>query len=180
MIEVKGRISNISVDYLGRNTLLTLAVPDDPNVFVLNDFLGFDLSIKISKYREKRSLDANAYAWVLMSKIADAINSSKDDVYEEMLNRYGVFYKDGNGYVVVTVKSSVNMSTIYGHWRKIKDVDGFSSYMMVKGSSEYDTAEMAKFIDGVIYEAKALGIETETPKEIERMKNLWQKNSGRS
>lgn len=178
MIDVKGKISSVSVDYYRQQTLLTLAIPEKPEIF--NELLDTDLSIKLSKYRERRSLDANAYAWVLMSKIADAVNSSKEDVYETMLNRYGVFYQDDNGYVVVTVKSNVDMSAIYGHWRKIKDIDGFSSYMMIKGSSEYNTEEMAHFIDGVIYEAKALGIETETPDEIERMKNIWQKNSGRS
>ena len=36
------------------------------------------LSIKAVKYRKKRSLDANAYAWVLMSKIAAVLNTSKE------------------------------------------------------------------------------------------------------
>jgi hypothetical protein len=45
---------------------------------------------------------------------------------------------------------------------------------MIKGSSEYDTAEMAKFIDAVVLEAKELGIETLPPAELERMKSLWQ------
>ena len=48
------------------------------------------LSIKVVKYRKKRSLDANAYMWVLLSKIAEVIHSNKDDVYIEMLSRYGV------------------------------------------------------------------------------------------
>lgn len=44
---------------------------------------------------------------------------------------------------------------------------------MIKGSSEYDTAEMAHFIDSIVEEAKELGIETSTPDELERMKQEW-------
>ena len=178
MIDTRGKLSGISVDYLRNETLITLTVPDKPAAF--NDILNVDLAVKLSKYRERRSLDANAYAWVLMSKIADAVESSKDDIYEEMLNRYGVFYQDENGYIVVTVKSSVDISTLQGHWRRYKENGAFTSYIMIKGSSEYDTAEMSRFIDGVVYEAKQLGIETETPDEIERLKALWQKNCGQS
>ena len=43
------------------------------------------------------------------------------------------------------------------------------------GSSTYNTAEMARFIDGIVSEARWLGIETMTPAEIERMKTAWGK-----
>jgi hypothetical protein len=35
---------------------------------------------------------------------------------------------------------------------------------------------MARFVDGVVFEAKALGIETATPEELERMKQQWNLN----
>lgn len=178
MVDAKGKITSISVDYRKQQTLVTFALSEKPEAF--NNLMDVDLSVKVAKYREKRSLDANAYAWVLMSKIADAVNSSKDEIYEIMLNRYGVFYEDDDGFVIITIKSSLDVSRIYGHWRKLREEGKFTSYIMIKGSSDYDTAEMSKFIDGVVYEAKALGIETETPEEIERLKALWQKNSGRS
>ena len=44
---------------------------------------------------------------------------------------------------------------------------------MIKGSSEYDTGEMSRFIDGVISECKELGIQTMTPDEIEELKQKW-------
>lgn len=131
------------------------------------------LRIKAVKYKEKRSLDANAYAWVLMTKIADVVSTSKEEVYEDMLRRYGYIYEDDEGYITVTVKKSVDMSKIDGHWKFIKDNGKFASYMMIKGSSEYDTAEMSRFIDRIVEEAKDLGIETLTPAELERMKNEW-------
>ena len=41
-------------------------------------------------------------------------------------------------------------------------------------SSEYDTREMAIFIDGIVSEAQALGIDTRTPEELAEMKSLWE------
>jgi hypothetical protein len=42
-----------------------------------------------------------------------------------------------------------------------------------KGSSEFDTKEMSIFIDGIVSEAKELGIQTDTPDQIAKMKALW-------
>jgi hypothetical protein len=47
---------------------------------------------------------------------------------------------------------------------------------MIKGSSEYDTAEMARFIDRIVEEAKELDIETLPEAEVERLKALWSSN----
>ena len=84
-----------------------------------------------------------------MTKIANHsdISSSKEEVYEQMLQKYGTFYEDEDGYITITVKKSVDMSKVDGHWKYIKDNGKFASYLMIKGSSEYDTAEMAHFID---------------------------------
>ena len=133
------------------------------------------LRIKAVKYRQKRSLDANAYAWVLMTKIANHpdIASSKEEVYEQMLQKYGTFYEDEGGYITITVKKTVDMAKVSGHWKHIKDNGNFASYLMIKGSSEYNTAEMSHFIDRIVEEAQELGIETATPDELERMKQEW-------
>lgn len=151
---------------------------NEPQVF-LNEYDKLSreekLSIEVKKYRKKRSLDANDYCWVLLTKLASVLNTSKDELYEIMLRRYGEPYKDDDGYITITVKSSVDMSKVDGHWMMIKELDKWKSYMMIKGSSEYDTAEMAKFIDGIISECKVQGIETMTPAEIEEIKMLWGK-----
>lgn len=46
-------------------------------------------------------------------------------------------------------------------------------WKVYKDSHKMDTKEMARVIDGAIQEAKALGIETETPDELARMKARW-------
>lgn len=172
-METVGRMTGVLRSFDGKNIIITLEV-DASAASQIEQFHAQDaLRVKIAKYRQKRSLDANAYAWVLMAKIADAVNSSKEEIYEEMLQKYGVIYEDEDGFIAVTVKNSVDMVKIDGHWKYIKDNGKFSSYLMIKGSSEYDTAEMGRFIDRIVEEAKELGIETATPDELERMKQEW-------
>jgi hypothetical protein len=49
----------------------------------------------------------------------------------------------------------------------------FKHIRIFKGSSEYDTREMSILLQGVVEEAKALGIETMTKDEIEHLKEMW-------
>lgn len=50
-----------------------------------------------------------------------------------------------------------------------KDGVMYRTYMMLKGSSAYDTKEMSDLIEGLIGECKQMGIETLPPEELERM-----------
>lgn len=174
-MEWTGKVLSVGTDWLTGQHNITLSINEPSALNEINNIKDLDkLSIRAVKYRAKRSLDANAYAWVLFTKIAEVVHSSKDEIYEEMLQKYGYVYQDDDGYITVTVKAEVDMSKIQGPWKFYKSNGKFSSYLMIKGSSEYDTAEMAKFIDAVVLEAKELGIETATPDEIERMKVTWQ------
>ena len=44
---------------------------------------------EIKKHHPKRTLNSNSYCWALIGKIADELRTSKDEVYLEMLERYG-------------------------------------------------------------------------------------------
>lgn len=174
-METTGKLIGASRTFNGQGIILTFEVDASSAGQIENMKKDDLLRIRAVKYKQKRSLDANAYAWVLMTKIANHsdISSSKEEVYEQMLQKYGTFYEDEDGYITITVKKSVDMSKVDGHWKYIKDNGKFASYLMIKGSSEYDTAEMAHFIDRIVEEAKELGIETATPDELERMKQEW-------
>lgn len=128
---------------------------------------------------KKRSLDANNYAWLIMDRIAKTVDSTKDEIYVHMIERYGTFV-----YLPVLPE---NVSAIENVFRVVRDrgeavMTTKSGKKIVcrqlqcyKGSSLFDTKEMAKFIDGIISEAKPLGVEVETPDEIERIKAAWGK-----
>ena len=172
-METVGRLTGASRTFDGRNIILTFEVDGSVAGQIENLSAQDKLRIKAVKYKEKRSLDANAYAWVLMTKIADVVGSSKEEIYEDMLQKYGNVYEGNDGYITITVKKSVDMSKIDGHWKFIKDNGKFASYLMIKGSSEYDIGEMSHFIDRIVEEAKDLGIETATSDELEQMKQEW-------
>lgn len=130
-----------------------------------------DKLYEVKQHREKRSLTANAYAWVLISKIAEVLRVSNEEVYAMALKDYAPVS-------IIRVASDIDISgfvkhyepTGYFYWTEgIK----YAEYMCFMGSSEYDTKQMARFIDGLISDAKALGIETLPPDEIDRMKSAW-------
>lgn len=135
---------------------------------------GKDYRIKLTKWTEKRSLDSNSYAWLIISKIADKVGSSKEEIYEQMLCAYGTVDDE---VPPITVIAGVDMSKFADHFfrfdsRKIGDKE-FDCYLRIKGSSEMDSKEMSHFIDGIVFEAKQLGIETLPPEEIRLMNERW-------
>lgn len=174
-MQFTGKVAGLVQDYATGTFTISFTINEHSAVMSGYDSIkSLDkLDVKAVKHREKRSLDANAYAWVLMSKIADALGTSKEEVYEVMLRRYGVLYEDEDGYITVTVSNKVDMSKVDGHWFLVRESEKFKAYAMIKGSSQYDTKEMSHFIDGIVSEAKALGIETLTPIELEKMKVGW-------
>ena len=133
-----------------------------------------DYRLKLVKWTEKRSLDANAYLWKLCDLIAGKIGSSKEEVYENMLRSYGTIDDE---LPPIVVHSSADISKFQDHylWFDSRELDGkkFDCYLRIKGSSEMDSKEMSHLIDGVIFEAKQLGIETLPPEEIQRMNERW-------
>ena len=124
----------------------------------------------IKEHKEKRSLTANSYFWVLVTKIADTLRASKEDVYMQMLKRYGQSE-------IVSVVSSIDVRGYFKYYEKIGTghVEGkeFSHYRIFKGSSEYDSREMAILIDGAVSEAEEMGIQTLPPDEIAHLKTMW-------
>lgn len=138
-----------------------------------------DLDLEVKKHREKRSLDQNAYFHVLVNAIARKTHSSDDAVKKSLVLDYGVVMRDdGNKKVAVKIPASVEFATtIYPYARMYKETteDGrnYKCYLLYKRTSEMETDEFNRLIDGTIEEAKTLGIQTDTPEEIERMKNLW-------
>ena len=181
-MEFTGKMVNVSRDWQSGQFQITFTVNEPSAINEVDNIKDIEkLSIKAVKHRQKRSLDANAYAWAIITKIANHpdIKSSKEEVYEEMLQKYGYLYQDDEGYITMTVRADVDIHKVQGHWKFYKSNGKFASYLMIKGSSEYNSAEMAHFIDMVVQEAKELDIETATPDELARMKALWGNTDGK-
>ncbi len=167
-----GRLLDLSVG-LNRKQRLTVEID--------GDFRGeFDqlheavLDIEIKKHREKRSSSANAYFHVLVNKIAAAQGIADREVKESLVLDYGTLAKDGEGQTIgFKLPASVDVSLIYPYTKCFdeREENGklFKCYLVYKQTHLMDSKEMARLIDGAVYEAKALGIETLTPDELSRL-----------
>lgn len=149
---------------------------DDVNTSAQPDKFG----VQIKRMRRKRSLDANAYYWVLVGEIAKAVGLTDAEAHNWLLMDYGEPEKtlEGSLRYVLMRDSDEYMRSIENHVRPTdvtEDRGGvlYRWFVKMKGSSRYDTREMSRLIDGAVQEAKALGIETMKPEEIDEMKKRW-------
>lgn len=126
--------------------------------------------VKIDKHREKRSLNANAYLWKLVTEIGNILNKSKEEVYLQMLIDYGQSE-------MVSILSEIDVKGYFKYYKlagtSLLNGKEFNHYKIYKGSSEYDTKEMSILLNGVVQEAKNLGIKTKDDIELERLVEEW-------
>lgn len=133
--------------------------------------------IELRKKRKKRSLDANAYFWVLCSKLAEKTGVSKTEIYRRSIREIG-----GNSETVLVQDKAVKR--LVGIWENrglgwitesfSSNIEGCTNVILYYGSSVYDTAQMSRLIDNVVQDCKEQGIETLTPEELEIMKARWE------
>ena len=165
---MRGRISDLNVSIFNSKQRLTLELDGDFRL-QYDELKDKPLDITIKPFRKKRSLDQNSYAWTLIGKIADKLRAGKDEVYLTMLKRYG----QGGVIKVQPQNEQAILSAIKyyePHEKLYSDTEKY--YRIWAGSSGYNTEEMTVFVDGIISEAKGLGIETMTPDELAEMRSL--------
>lgn len=175
---MQGRLVDLSFT---RSGSARLAIETNEPVGSLYDRLKDVLvRVDIKRWRDKRSLDANAYYWVLLSKLADALDISNAKAHNLMLRRYGQLdYIDGKVvYVILPETESAEEKALESETFHLKPTssvragnDGlqYRTYHMLRGSSTYDTKEMSRLINGLADECRALGIETMTAEELASM-----------
>lgn len=139
-----------------------------------------DLDIEIKKHREKRSKSANAYFHALVNKIAAERGGSDEATKAALVVEYGALAKDSDGLTVgFKLPASVDVGTIYPYVKcfDTREEGGklFKCYLVYKQTHLMDSKEMARLIDGAIEVARELGIETETPEQLARYKEEWNK-----
>ena len=132
------------------------------------DSLTGPLAIDVKRWREKRTLSANAYFWVLCQRIAERIRSTKEAVYLLMLRDAGQFVD-----LEVAKEAAQMLQRVYRYTEVLGEDEGRAVVRCYMGSSGYDSEEMSRLIDHTVDEAQALGIETLTPDELEHMKQTW-------
>lgn len=141
-----------------------------------------DKIFEVSEYREKRSLSANSYYWVLVGQIAEKMNLPRETVHRQLMTDYGTWEKNEDGspkWVILAENKPLPKDGYYFDTKAKVSIKGQNSgeeigraYIVIKGSHEYDSKEMYDLIQGAVQEAKQLDIETRTPAEIQEMIEL--------
>lgn len=174
-METKCKFHSLQFDVSGTQ-LLTLAIQGDFRPYI-EEFDGKDLKAEIKPFKAKRSISANAYAWVLIDKLAEKLNLSPQEVYKNAIRHIG-----GVSETICIQNRAVEkfcegwQKNGIGWQTEIIDskLDGCSCVVCYYGSSTYDSTQMSRLIDIIVQDCKAVGIETMTPAELERMCAEWQ------
>jgi hypothetical protein len=134
---------------------------------------------EIKRKPKKRSLTANAYAWVLIDRIAEAMRLPPLEVYRTAIDQLGGVTATMMRCREAAVPEFIR-SWEYGHLgrqvRQLGEYGGWVDLMVIYGSSDFDRLQMARLLDRLIQDAQALGIETRSPEEVESLLNSWNKN----
>jgi hypothetical protein len=172
-MQFTGQIQGVTRDWNTDRVHITFSINEESALRELEALKDSKLSIQAAKYRQKRSLDANAYAWVLMQKIAEAADTDKWSVYLRCLQDYSNAFT----HVIVKPNAVARMKELYRTFVDLGEVtvNGMTGHQLqvYYGSSTFDTKEMSVFIDGLVRECKDLKIETLPPEELARMKAMW-------
>ena len=167
----------------GGEWLVSFTTREDPGQ-MFDDLKDQAVRVEVKKASKHRSLSANNYAWVLIDKIAEKTGLTATEVYQNAIREIGGV----SDYYGVKEEALESFCEIWqrGHLgRQVVVIPGSSKPGWVnvrawKGSSDFDSAQMARLIDGQIQEAEAQGIPTVTEKEVERMIGAWGKPASQS
>lgn len=180
-MQTTGIINDISIDFNTQKPKISLLL-DTNEINIIEELKNENkLNIDLKKHRNKRSLDANAYLWVLIQKIAEKLNLTKLEIYRDAIKNVGIYevipikneaverfieawQNNGLGWVCETTKSKL---------------EGFTNVLAYYGSSTYNTKEMSRLIDLIVQECKQLEIETMTEAELNSLKNSWVSGTNR-
>ena len=176
MYEITGRIQSTALS-MGGKPLITFEVNEYKDALnASQDFKDDLVTIKVTKHKKKRSLDANALAWVLMDKIASKLRITKEEVYRNAIRNIG-----GVSETVCAKNEAVDK--LCAGWQKNgigwqtetmpSKIDGCTNVVLYYGSSCYDKEQMRRLLDNIIEDCRSLGIETRSQEEIASLINAY-------
>ena len=177
-MRITGRIVGANIDFNTGKPTISFEVNERNDFKLMVDELRDreKLTIEVKPYRARRSLDANAYCWVLIDRLAEKLCESKEVIYRQYITHIG-----GNSEIVCVKNNAVER--LCSGWRRNglgwqtetfdSKISGCTNVVLYYGSSVYDSAQMARLLDLIIQDCKELGIPTETPDEIANLLSMW-------
>lgn len=173
MLTFKGKLKDYIIKLGGK---VVLMLDTDLSAEYLDEIKDKELKVQISVWRQDRSLNANNYCWKLLDEIAQRMHSTKEEVYQEIISKVGVFeilpIRNEAVDNFVEKWQSRGLGWVCNIMRDSK-IPNYTNVIAYYGSSVYNTKEMSRLIDEVVQEAQALGVQTKTPQELAELKNIW-------
>lgn len=167
------RFTGLNLSDTGVGLILHIGIPKKYLNAVQGILERFNASFEyeIKPYKEKRSLSANALAWVYCDKLADKLHSTKEEIYRIAVANVGVFTE----IKVADAEAAKRFKRIWQHngvgW--LTKTINETTIQAYYGSSTYNTQEMARLIDFLQDECRRQGIETRSQEEIDSMLREW-------
>lgn len=129
----------------------------------------------IVSHVEKRSRTANAYAWVLITKLSEALNYSKEEIYKRAVQEIG-----GKSTVMSLRTNAVKdfaKAFKNGHIGRSVEIlhsePDHTDVLITYGSSDFSTRQMSQLIDNLVQDCLAIGIETKDENYIKSLLEDW-------
>lgn len=160
----------------GGEWLVSFTTRDDPGQ-IFDDLKEQAVKVEIKKASKHRSLSANAFAWVLIDQIAEKTRLPQTEVYRNAIREIGGV-SDFYGMKEEAYPAFCELWTAGHQGRQVEIIPGSTkpgwiNVRAYKGSSDFDSRQMARLIDSLIQDAEQLGIPTMPDKEVERMVGAW-------
>lgn len=137
---------------------------------------GKEYVLTIKEKKKRRSLDANAYAWVLMDKLASQLHESKEAIYKSYIKEIG-----GNS-EIICIKTEA-AEKLCGAWERNglgwqtdtmpSKLKGCTNVVLYYGSSVYDVSQMQRLIELIEQDCKIFGIETLEDLKLQQLIEEW-------
>ena len=163
----RGILTECDFDF-NRGSHFVKLVIDSGNVEEVNKYKGRRLSVEIKELEHAKTPSQNRFFWEIVSKIADVLNTSKEEVYQHLLSHYGTPVAELKAEKAKDVLGTDLHYVIQKSGRK------YNYYLVIKGISLMTSKEMTAFIRHTLDEAAELNIDTVPPYEWERLQMVWQ------
>lgn len=167
----------------GGEWLISFVTRENPGQ-LFDDLKDVAVKVEVKKASKHRSLSANNYAWVLIDKIAEVTGKTVTEVYQNAIREIGGV-SEYYGMKEAAYESFCEIWTKGHLGRQVEIIPGSAKPGWInvrawKGSSDFDSSQMARLIDSLIQDAEAQGIPTVPDEEVERMVSRWGKKANPS
>lgn len=172
---MRAQIHDLSVSPWNKEQTISFRTNEDCRD-MFEKLKGKDLTVTVKRYHKPRSLDANAYAWVLMDNLAAVLGITKENIYKNYIRGMG-----GNN-AIVKIRNDA-LDKFCTSWEQhglgwVTDImpnstQGFSNVICYYGSSTYDAEQMSRLINFIVQDCVSVGIETRSAEDIASLMEEW-------